>query len=367
MESRGELALFAGRSGAQLAERVARELTLIYEGQGEKPTKEEVPQEAITLWSLRHKDFKNGEFKTTIEDNIRGKDVFYVQVCDDPTSKRSPNDNLMEMYLTLYALKHSGRPRHLTAVVPNFPYARQDHVPAGEREPLSVKFVAQTITMAGADHVVAVDLHSKQALLAFDDEKSYVDNLTMEPVIVDYLQKEFKGDLEKVVVVSPDVGGATRVESIADYLGSRVAVAKKKRTEQGAVGSTYILDKVRGYNAVIVDDIIDTGGTVKKTVDEVLRKGATGIMVMCTHPIFSGPAVDTMYRLYQKGKIGKVVATDTVPYRPHFLKKQKWFDQISIAPMLAQAIFRINKDLSVSGMLTEHAPLYRPAGFYEKP
>ncbi|MBI2207871.1 ribose-phosphate pyrophosphokinase [Candidatus Woesearchaeota archaeon] len=366
MESRGELALFAGRSGAQLAERVARELTLIYEGQGEKPTKEEAPQEAITLWNLRHKDFKNGEFKTTIGDNVRGKDVFYVQVCDDPTSKRSLNDNLMEMYLTLYALKHSGRPRHLTAVIPNFPYARQDHVPAGEREPLSVKFAAQTIAKAGADHVVAVDLHSKQALLAFSDE-SYVDNLTMEPVIVDYLRKEFKGDLEKVVVVSPDVGGATRVESIADYLGLRVAVAKKKRTEPGVVGSTYILDKVRGYNAVIVDDIIDTGGTVEKTVHEVLRKGATGIMVMCTHPIFSGPAADTMDRLYQKGKIRKVVATDTVPYGPHFLTKQKWFDQISIAPMLAQAIFRIDRDLSVSGMLTAGVPLYRPAGFYKKP
>ncbi len=362
---RGELALFSGRSGKGLAEKVAHELTLIYKAHELEPTKEgkRTNDGAFELWDGSLESFANGELRYEVKDNIRGKDVFVIQCCDDPTEKsRSINDNITEVELALYTLRHNGRPGNLTAILPLFPYSRADRPDPEKRNTTSLKWFAQKLSYVGKNNIIMTDLHSPIGLNAFPDDH-YHDNLSVFPIIVDYARNNYD-NLKNLAIISPDVGGAVRARRVSKYLGSRAAIGDKQKASPGEIDDVFLMGRVRGLNALVVDDMYDSLGTSDSVARKLKEKGAASVRLYATHGIFTGKAMERMEKLYSDGIIDKIVVSDTVPNNLNY----PFLEKISIAPMLAQAIFRINRNMSVSDMLKDpDVTLYRPLSFYNQP
>ncbi|MHB0884386.1 MAG: ribose-phosphate diphosphokinase [Bacillota bacterium] len=275
--------------------------------------------------------FSDGEIKVIIDENVRGADVFIVQPTCAPI-----NDHLMELLIMIDAVRRSSAKR-ITAVIPYYGYARQDRKTRG-REPITAKLVANLLTTAGVGRILTVDLHAGQIQGFFDIP---VDHLSGIPIIADYLLSK---KLKDAVVVSPDLGGVTRARNLAERLGVPIAIIDKRRPEPNVAEVMNVIGKVQGKAVIMIDDIIDTAGTIVLGATTMLERGATEVYACSTHPILSGPAVERL----TNSNIKEVVVTNSIPLRPE--AKDPKFKVLSIGPLLAEAVSRIAQDLSVSSL-----------------
>ncbi|MCC5901158.1 MAG: ribose-phosphate pyrophosphokinase [Halomonas sp.] len=277
--------------------------------------------------------FSDGEIAVEINENVRGKDVFILQSTCAPT-----NDNLMELILMVDALRRASAAR-ITAVVPYFGYARQDRRVRSARVPISAKVVADMMVKGGVDRVMTMDLHADQIQGFFDVP---VDNVYGSPILLDDIERQNYDDL---VVVSPDVGGVVRARAIAKQLNADLAIIDKRRPQANQAQVMHIIGEIEGRTCVVVDDMIDTAGTLCKAGEALKDHGAARVVAYATHPILSGPAVDNI----TNSVLDEVVVTDTIPLSDYARRSGK-IRQLSVAGLIAEAIRRVSNEESVSAM-----------------
>ncbi len=309
----GRLQIFAGNAHPGLAKAIGDELEVAL-GRAE-----------VDLW-------KNGETRVKIEENVRGSDVFVVQPTSHPV-----DHHLMELLLFFDALKRASAAR-VTAVIPYYGYAKQEKKTSG-REPISAKLVANLLTVAGANRVLAVDLHAP-AIEGFFDIP--VDHLRATPLLARAFRREIQ---DEVVVVSPDAGGVARAEDFRVRVGGSLAIISKQHPRPDATETLEMVGDVDGKIAVIVDDMISTGGTLIQAARLLEERGAAAVHVAATHGIFAGDAL----RLIEQSHIDRVFVTDTIPIPDEGVRRVQ---VVSVAPLLAEAIMRTHKRLSVSALFT---------------
>ena len=306
--------LVSGNANRPLAEAIARELRL-------------------DLTRGVCKRFADREIFVELHDNVRGEDVFIIQ----PTSHPA-NDNLMELLILIDALKRASA-RRITAVMPYFGYARQDRKP-GPRTPISAKLVANIIERAGADRVLTLDLHAGQIQGFFDIP---TDNLFAAPVMVRDIKDRY--ELGDIMVVSPDVGGVVRARALAKRINVPIAICDKQRKRAGEIESMTVIGDVDGKRCILVDDIVDSGGTLCNAADVLLKAGAKEVMAYITHGVLSGTAVERI----EGSRLKSLVITDSIE-PTESINKSRNIRVLSIANLLAQAITRTANEESVSGL-----------------
>ncbi|CAA7612272.1 phosphoribosylpyrophosphate synthase [Candidatus Terasakiella magnetica] len=277
--------------------------------------------------------FSDMEVFVEIHENVRGEDVFVVQSTCYPA-----NDNLMELLVTLDALRR-GSARRITAVIPYFGYARQDRK-SSPRSPISAKLVANLITTAGADRVVTLDLHSGQIQGFFDIP---LDNLYAAPVFTNDIRARYQGD--DVMVVSPDVGGVVRARAIARRIDADLAIIDKRREKAGVSEVMNIIGDVRGRRCIMVDDIVDSAGTLCNAAEALMKAGAVSVAAFVTHGVLSGGAVARV----TASPLEELVITDSIP-ATEAVKMAHNIRQVTIAPLMAESIQRISEERSVSSL-----------------
>ena len=275
--------------------------------------------------------FNNGEVQIMIDESVRGKDVFIIQPTSYPV-----NDNLMELMVMADALKRASA-RHITAVVPYYGYARQDRKTRG-REPITAKLVANLMQTSGITRLVTIDLHAGQIQGFFDVP---VDHLYGASILAKYINKK---NLEDVIVVSPDLGGVTRARDLADRIGAPIAIIEKKRPEPGVAKVMNLIGDVKGKNCIIVDDIVDTAGSLVEGAKALEEFGAKSVMAAVTHAVLTDPASERI----ANSNIKELIVTNTMPL-PENCKLDN-VTQLSVAPLLGEAIMRIFHEVSVSNL-----------------
>lgn len=273
--------------------------------------------------------FNNGETQVIIDESVRGKEVFIVQPTCYPV-----NDSLMELLIMVDACKRASA-RHVTAVIPYYAYARQDRKTRG-REPISAKLVANLLTTAGVSRVVTMDLHAGQIQGFFDIP---LDHLIGVPILADYIESKKLGDL---VVVSPDLGGVTRARQFADRLHAPIAIIEKRRPMPGVAEVMNLIGSVEGKTAIIIDDIVDTAGSLTEGAKALERFGAKEVYACCTHAVLSDPAVERILASNMK----ELIITNTIPLPEEKINSK--IKVLSVAPLFGEAIVRIFSELSVS-------------------
>lgn len=285
----------------------------------------------LKLIDAEVRKFADMEVFVEIKENVRGEDIFVVQSTSYPA-----NDNIMELLIAIDALRRASAKR-ITAVIPYFGYARQDRK-AAPRTPISAKLVANLITSAGADRVLTVDLHAGQIQGFFDIP---LDNLYAAPVFVRDIKKNF--DLENLVVVSPDVGGLVRARAIASKIGSDLAIVDKRRPAAGVSEVMNIIGEVDGKNCIIVDDMVDSGGTLCNAAEALIKKGAISVSAYITHGVLSGQAGERI----AKSKLKNLVITNSIEPSPSTLAAKN-IRIINVADLIGEAIRNISQEKSVS-------------------
>ncbi len=314
MKLGGEMLVFSGRSNPRFANLVCQNLN-------------------AELGRLQVLKFSDGELSVEIEDNVRGHDVFVVQSTSAPG-----NDHLMELLITIDALKRASAMR-ITAVMPYFGYARQDRK-LKPRVPITAKLVADLLTTAGADRVLAMDLHAGQLVGFFDIP---VDNLNALPVVLPYLKERYGS--EPLTIVSPDMGGVERARQLAGRLDNPpIAIIDKRRSGPNQIAEMRVVGEVANTTCILVDDMVDTGGTLVKASDTLIREGATKVIACCTHAVLSGSAVETL----SNSVIEEVIVTDTIPV-PKTAVGGK-FTVVSVSTLFSEAIKRIHSGDSISSL-----------------
>jgi ribose-phosphate pyrophosphokinase len=302
--------LFSGSSYPVLTDKIAKEL-------------------GIKAGKVTRTKFKNGEIYVKFDESVRGADVFVVQTCCEPVS-----DNIMELLIMIDALKRASAGM-INAVIPHYGYARQDKKAEG-REPITAKLFANLLSVAGMDRAILVDLHAATIQGFFDVP---VDHVTAIPIIAKYFKEK---NIENGVIVSPDVGGVKRASIFAKRLHFPLAILDKRRSAPNMAEIEHIVGDVEGKEAIIFDDMIDTGSTLLKAIDMLLRHNAKRVYIGATHPIFSGNAIEG----FEKSKVEEIVVVDTIPLnKEHKTKKIK---VLSIAPLLAKTIKKVYHCKSVS-------------------
>lgn len=311
---KGEIKLFTGNSNRPLAEAISLHL-------------------GVPLGGAEIGRFSDGEVQVEITDNVRGGDVFVIQSTSMPT-----NDNLMELLLMLDAFKRASAKR-ITAVIPYYGYARQDRKVA-PRVPISAKLVADLITAAGASRVLTVDLHAGQIQGFFNVP---VDNVYATPVLLQYLRKRLGS--REVTVIAPDAGGVERARAFAKRLDAHLAIVDKRRIRANVVGEMQIIGDIDDRAAVIVDDMVDTAGTLCTAADAVRAAGAPLVLACATHAVLSGSAMERL----QASTLDELVVTDTIPTGRRESRMEK-ITVLPVAPLLAEAIRRTNEEASISSL-----------------
>ena len=274
--------------------------------------------------------FKNGEIQVMINESVRGKDIFIVQ----PTCGPIVNDNVMELLIMADAFKRASA-NHITAVIPYYGYARQDRKARG-REPITAKLMADLLETAGITRVVTIDLHAAQIQGFFNIP---FDHMPGGPLLAEYIKEK---KLDNMVVVSPDLGGVSRARGFAEILNAPMAIIDKRRPEPGVAEVMNLIGNVEGKNCILVDDMVDTAGSLTEGARALKKFGANEIYACCTHPILTDPALSRI----AQSDITELVVTNTIPLAP--AKKHPKIKVLSIAPILAETILRIYNDWSVS-------------------
>lgn len=308
--TRKRLMIFSGRSYPELGRQIAGHL-------------------GISLGRVELKTFSNGELYVRYEESVRGCDAFVIQTCSEPI-----NDHLMELLLMIDALNRASAKR-ISAVVPYYGYSRQDKKTLA-REPISARLVADMIAVAGADRILTMDLHAGQIQGFFSGP---VDHITAVPLLASYISRHVKGD---IVIVSPDAGRVKMAKKYSDHLGVPMAILHKRRPGHNKAEVMHVIGEVKGKTAVLVDDMIDTGGTLAASSEALINEGASEVYACATHGIFSGPAKERL----EKSALKKVVVTDTLPI-PEERRSSK-VEILSIASVFANTIASVFKDESVS-------------------
>lgn len=307
----GAIKVFAGNSSRTLAQQICKQLDL-------------------ELGELDVGKFSDGETSVNIKESVRGCDVFIVQSTNTPV-----NDNLMELLLICDACKRASAGR-ITAVVPYFGYARQDRQ-AHARDPISAKVVADIIQTAGANRVLTMDLHSSQVQGFFNIP---VDNLMGMPVLTKYIKKQ--GVPDKLTIVSPDTGSVVRSRAMASKFDAPLAIIDKRRPRANVMEVMNVIGDVEGRTCLMLDDMIDTGGTICQGAQALVEHGAKEVIACCTHPVLSGPAIERL----QRSALSKVIVLDTIELPPE--KRIDKIEIVSIADIFAEAIERVYTDLPMS-------------------
>ena len=287
----------------------------------------------LTKTSVRR--FSDMEVFVEIEENIRGEDVFVLQSTSYPA-----NDNLMELLVSMDALRRASA-RRITAVVPYFGYARQDRK-SGPRTPISAKLVANLITEAGADRVLTMDLHAGQIQGFFDIP---TDNLFAEPVLTSHIAEEMNGETSELVIVSPDVGGVVRARGLAKRLNADLAIIDKRREKAGVSEVMNIIGDVQGRRCILVDDIVDSAGTLCNAAQALIDTGAEAVSAYVTHGVLSGGAVARV----TSSPLEKLVITDSIQATEAVRVAQN-IHQLTVAPLIGEAMQRISQESSVSSL-----------------
>lgn len=280
--------------------------------------------------------FSDGETQVSIEENVRGKDVFIIQSTCPPT-----NDNLMELVLMVDALRRASAAR-VTAVIPYFGYARQDRRVRSSRVSISARVIADQLATVGVDRVLTVDIHAEQIQGFFQIP---VDNIYGTPILLDYINKNIK---DEIVVVSPDIGGVVRARAMAKRLGCDLAIIDKRRPKANVSEVMNIIGDVSGRHAIIADDMVDTGGTLCKAAKALKDQGASKVSAFCVHPVLSGNALQNI----SESVLEQLVVLDSIPLSDEAKKTGK-IKQLSLASMLSEAIRRINNEESISLMFAD--------------
>lgn len=283
----------------------------------------------IPLGDAEVSRFSDGEIRVKVNESVRGADIFVVQPTCAPA-----NDNIMELLIMVDAFRRASA-ASINVVMPYYGYGRQDRK-AGARDPISAKLVANLIETAGVDRLITMDLHATQIQGFFDIP---VDHLLGVPILAEHFLKK---QIDDIVVVSPDHGGATRARRLAERLKAPIAIIDKRRPEANVVEIMNIVGDVKGRNAILIDDIIDTAGTLVLAADSLIEAGAKEVYAACTHPVLSGPAIKRL----DNSKIKELVVTNSIPLSAE--KQIAKIEVLSIAPLLSEAILRIHKQLSVS-------------------
>lgn len=316
MPKNSDLRIFAGNSNPDLAKNIATEI-------------------GRDLGNMLVSRFSDGEIRVKIDESARGTDVFLIQSTCAPV-----NDNVMELLIMLDAFRRASAKR-ITCVIPYYGYARQDKK-VKPREPVTARLIADLLTVAGANRILTVDLHAEQIQGFFDIP---VDHLSGCPIIAKHLKESGLSDSD-MVVVSPDVGGVARARFLAEKLRSPIAIIAKRRSEPNRSEVMEIIGDVNGKTAVMIDDMIDTGGSIVQGAVALKERGAKKVYACCTHPVLSGNAIERL----ESAPIERLVVTDTIPVAPTASKK---ITVLSVAKLLADAIQRIHLDQSVSELFEE--------------
>lgn len=317
-KSADEMAIFSGNANPDLAREIAAYL-------------------GTTVGDAVINRFNNGEVQVMINESVRGKDVFIIQ----PTCGPAVNDNIMELLIMADAFKRASA-RHITAVVPFYGYARQDRKARG-REPITAKLMADLMTVAGITRLVTVDLHAAQIQGFFDIP---VDHMPGGPIMADYM-KEKGFNPADIKVISPDLGGVSRARNFATRLECGLAIIDKRRPEPGVAEVMNLIGDVEGKICIMVDDIVDTAGSLCEGAKALKKFGAKEVYACVTHPILTDPALSRI----AQSDIKELVTTNTIPLAP--AKKHPKITQLSVAPILAETILRIYNHLSVSHLFEE--------------
>ncbi|WP_026317652.1 ribose-phosphate pyrophosphokinase [Algicola sagamiensis] len=312
-----DMKLFTGNATPELAEKIAKRLY-------------------INLGDAVVGRFSDGEISVQVNENVRGSDVFIIQSTCAPT-----NDNVMELIVMVDALRRASAGR-ITAVIPYFGYARQDRRVRSARVPITAKVVADFLSSVGVDRVLTVDLHAEQIQGFFDVP---VDNVFGSPILLEDMKSKGFHETD-VVVVSPDIGGVVRARAIAKLLNDKdLAIIDKRRPRANVSQVMHIIGDVKGRDCIIVDDMIDTGGTLCKAAEALKEHGAKRVFAYATHPIFSGNAAENI----QNSVIDEVVITDTIPLTDEMKSLDK-VTQLTLSDMLAEALRRVSNEESISAM-----------------
>lgn len=309
------LRIFSGNANPGLAKEIASHL-------------------GLTMGNAFVGHFNNGETQVIIDESVRGKDVFIVQPTCNPV-----NDSMMELLIMVDAAKRASA-RSITAVIPYYAYARQDRKTRG-REPISAKLVANLLTTAGVNRVMTVDLHAGQIQGFFDIP---VDHLPGVPILAEYIRSK---NLDDIIIVSPDLGGVTRARQLADRLHAPIAIIEKRRPMPGVAEVMNLIGNVAGRTAVMIDDIVDTAGSLTEGANALMKYGAKEVYACCTHGVLSDPAVARI----QSSVLKELVITNTIPLPVE--KECEKIKVLSMAPLLGEAILRIFNELPVSKMFEE--------------
>jgi len=305
--------IFSGNANRDLAEKICEKL-------------------GVALGKANVTSFSDGETRVEINENVRGMDVFIIQSTCTPV-----NDTCMELLIMIDAMKRASADR-ITAVIPYYGYARQDRKVA-PRAPISAKLVADLLTAAGANRILSMDLHAGQIQGFFNIP---VDNLFATPVLLEYVKRNYQGD---ITIVSPDTGGVERARAFATKLGASLAIIDKRREGPNEAQVMNIIGHVRGRKVIILDDLIDTAGTIVQAAKALTEEGANEIFVCSTHPVLSGPAIERI----ENSAIKEIVVTDTIPLNDN-VRACKRITVLSVAGLLSEAVRRIYYDDSVSSL-----------------
>ena len=309
-----DIKLFSGRSHMELAQEIADYL-------------------GTTVGPMIVKNFADGEIYVQVQESIRGDDVFIVQPVCNPV-----NENLMELLIIIDAFKRASA-KSITAVIPYYGYARQDRKTSG-REAITAKLVADLLTTAGADRILAMDLHTGQIQGFFN---ILVDHIYATSVVVDYIKK-LNIPQEDLVIVSPDTGGVARTRYFAKQMKSPMAIIDKRRNKHNEAEAVNVIGDIKGKTCLMYDDMIDTAGTICGAAKLLMQEGAKDVYVCATHAVFSGPALERL----EEAPIKEVVVTNTIPLKRDYIPSK--ITQLSVAPLLGEAISRIHDGESVSSL-----------------
>ena len=306
--------VFSGNANPELARKIAENL-------------------GVPLGKVNVTAFSDGETRVEIDENVRGMDVFIIQPTCPPV-----NITLMELLIMIDAVRRSSADR-ITAVIPYYGYARQDRKVA-PRAPITAKLVADIITKAGANRVLAMDLHAGQIQGFFNIP---VDNLFATPILLDYIKKHYRGD--NIVIVSPDTGGVERARAFGKRLGASLAIIDKRREGPNDAQVMNIIGHVKGRKVILLDDLIDTAGTVVQSAKALAEEGAIDVSVCCTHPVLSGPAIERI----EQSDLKEVIVTNTIPLHDK-AKACSRIKVLSVSGLLSEAVRRIYYNDSVSSL-----------------
>ena len=310
MTSRRRLKIFTGNANPQLAEEIAQYL-------------------GVPLGEAQIGHFSDGEIHVKINESVRGADVFIIQPTSSPV-----NEHIMELLIMVDAVRRASA-RRITAVLPYYGYARQDRKTRA-RDPITAKLVANLLYASGTRRVITMDLHAGQIQGFFDIP---VDHLPGVPILAQYIRQQ---KLSNLIVVSPDLGGVTRARDFAERIGASIAIIDKRRPEPNVAEVMNIIGDVQDRNVIMIDDIIDTAGTILQGTKALKEWGAKDIYICCTHPVLSGPALQRL----EEAPVKEVLVTNTIPVPPEkMIPKMK---VLSVASLLGEAILRIHEDMSVS-------------------